>query len=115
MLYIFYDFESMQVKTIEGAPDVKIHESNLCIAMTTCSRCIEKGINDKNDCARCLHNQTGKIFKTGVVESYLKYVQNTAKHRKFFRVICVAHNSKGYDAQFILRHVMETPFQHRHL
>lgn len=46
----------MQVKTVEGAEGVKIHEPNLCIAMTTFLRCIKKGIHEKNVCTRCLYN-----------------------------------------------------------
>lgn len=54
-------------------------------------------------CTKCGVRQ--QILKSNPIELFTEYVLN---QRKIFKqIIVIAHNSRGFDAQFILKHILE--------
>jgi hypothetical protein len=45
--------------------------------------------------------------KDNTVEDFMCYLQHI--HSKFTQVICIAHNARSFDAQFILKSVILNP------
>ena len=90
--YVFYDFESMLLQ--DGQ-----HRPNLCVLHRVCTLCMdlpmEEGI--ACDCGR-----ERKIFKgADTVEQFGAYLFTG----RLNGCICIAHNSSGYDAHFVLAFV----------
>ena len=102
-LYVFYDLETRQEDTYKNHPTTLEHVPNLCIAQQVCSDCL---LNDAmtqrcNTCGTREH-----IFKQNPVTEFLDlYLRQKSI---FEKIICIAHNASGFDAQFILREIVET-------
>lgn len=101
-LYICYDFETSQSQLMKGTKDVNIHVPNLCVMQQSCATCIDIE-NIQIECSRCGIRE--KIFKIDPVKQFVTYV--TSSFRSFKQVVCIAHNSSGFDCQFILRFAVE--------
>lgn len=102
-IFIFYDFETQQSQTIRGDPTTNVHVPNLCVVQQVCTRCI--GQTDiKQGCNFCgLVREF--VFRTDPVRELVEFA--TRPVQGFSRIICIAHNSKGFDCQFILRWIVE--------
>ena len=87
--YVFYDFESMMLE--DGR-----HQPNLCVVHRVCTRCMDLPMEEgvACDCGR-----ERKIFKgANTVEQFGDYLFTG----RLNGCICIAHNSSGYDAHFVL-------------
>ena len=90
--YIFYDFESM---LSSGG----VHVPNLCVAHRVCTLCMAEPMDSVGGCV-CGRERV--VFEgVTALEQFGEYVLNGRRKG----AICIAHNSSGYDAQFILGYV----------
>ncbi|KYN11983.1 hypothetical protein ALC57_15877 [Trachymyrmex cornetzi] len=100
--FVFYDFETRQDETYEGTENVKIHVPTLCVAHQICETCAE--IDDMSvRCRWCGVREF--IFRDNPVKQFVELVTRTTKC--FKKIICIAHNAKAFDAQFILKYLVE--------
>ncbi|XP_044591456.1 uncharacterized protein LOC123269685 [Cotesia glomerata] len=89
VLFLFYDFETQQNERVKGSPSTKIHVPNLCVVQKTCEECGEREF----------------IFYDNPVENLIDLaLQN---YPKFSKIICIAHNASSFDAQFVLKCMIE--------
>ena len=102
ILYIFYDFETTQSNPVVGDEEKKIHVPNLCVAHKICSDCFDL-IDIKQICVTCGIREF--IFDIDPVQQLLDLALDFRK--KFRKIICVAHNSSGFDGNFILKYLIE--------
>ena len=81
----------------------RVHKPNLCIAQRVCIACLD---NEKieEDCLVCGKREL--IFSVNPVAQLVKLA--LASSKKFLKTVCIAHNARGFDAQFILRYLVET-------
>ena len=87
--YVFYDFESMTFDDGE-------HKPNLCVAHVVCTSCIHLPMTEE-DCCNC--GREVAIFSgRKTVEEFAAFLLNG----KRAGAVCIAHNSSGYDAHFLL-------------
>jgi len=100
--FVFYDFETRQDETLEGTENIKIHVPTLCVAQQICGTCAE--IDDMSvRCRWCGVREF--IFRDDPVKQFVDFATRTTKC--FHRIICIAHNAKAFDAQFILKYIVE--------
>lgn len=96
-IFVFYDFECTQEKKISES--IFEHEPNLVIAHVTCDEC-RKWVGDFV-CKRC--GEKRKIFwGKECLNNFAKWL--FADTRKC--ITAMAHNSKGYDGQLIMRYLV---------
>ena len=88
--YIIYDFESML--TPEGK-----HIPNLCVAHTVCAKCFSTPMIGEGDPCTC--GRRRDIFSG---KDTLTLFGDWVFNNKRKNTICIAHNSKGYDAHFLV-------------
>lgn len=99
--FVFYDFETRQDVSIEGT-NIKIHIPTLCVAHQICESCAK--VDDLAErCEWCGVREF--IFRRDPVKEFVEFVTRPTK--SFNRIICIAHNAKAFDAQFILKHIVE--------
>jgi len=99
---VFYDFETRHDETLEGTENVKIHVPTFCVAQQICETCV--GIDDMSvRCRWCGVHEF--IFRNDPVKQFVNFATRTTKC--FHRIICIAHNAKAFDAQFILKYIVE--------
>ena len=93
--YIFYDFECQF--------DTGVHVPNFCVAQRACNECICRSVKDP--CTHC-DQQKGErqvIFKgKETLKDFCAWLFDPLHKGS----TAIAHNSQGYDAQFILRHIL---------
>ncbi|XP_072761952.1 uncharacterized protein [Anoplolepis gracilipes] len=100
--FVFYDFETRQDETLQGTTNVKIHVPTLCVAHQICELCAE--INETSvRCRWCGIREY--IFHRNPIQEFVDFVTRPTKY--FKQIICIAHNAKSFDAQFILHHIVE--------
>ena len=90
---------SKRDRTCERIENVQIHVLTFCVAQQICETCTE--IED-------MCNVVGMrefIFRNDSVKQFVNLVTRTTKC--FKKIICVAHNMKVFDAQFILKYLIE--------
>ena len=101
-MYLFYDFETQQTIEILGDDEKKIHVPNLCIVQQVCSFCVE--ITDIT--VRCDHCGIREyVFQNNPVKQLVEFV--LAPRQQFKKIMCIAHNSQGFDAQFVFKYIVE--------
>ena len=100
--FVFYDFETRQDETIEGTVSVKKHIPTLCVAQQICEECAQN--NDISvRCRWCGVREF--VFRNDPVKHFVDFA--TRKTKYFKQIICIAHNAKAFDAQFILKYIVE--------
>ncbi|XP_039311141.1 uncharacterized protein LOC120359012 [Solenopsis invicta] len=100
--FVFYDFETRQDETYEGTENVKLHVPTLCVAQQICAACV--AIDDMT--VRCRWCGTREfVFNIDPVKQFIEFVTRPTKH--FKSIICIVHNAKAFDAQFILKYLVE--------
>lgn len=92
---IFYDFESQFHDKGNGFSE---HIPNICVSNMICHQCSSSS-SFPTDCPNC--NPFENVFENDSVSCVTKFVDYVLQFRKW-PVVAIAHNSKGYDAQFIL-------------
>lgn len=100
LAFVFYDFETQQHTRLHDEHSTRIHEPNLCVAQRVCTACITI-TNIETDCSKCGKREF--VF----VDNPVGELVNLALSGKFKKTICIAHNARGFDAQFILRYLIE--------
>lgn len=101
-IFVFYDFECMQEKPVDGVANTFLHVPNLCVAQNVCSKCINNQ-DISQDCTTCGRRQ--HVFKVSPVKSFLNYISKLGNNKT--HVIALAHNMKGYDGIFIMRELVK--------
>lgn len=97
-LFIFFDLETRQDDVQHDDPSVNVHKVNLCVMKQYCAKCIDSDACD--DCPTRM-----RIFKDDPIEQFMDYVMTV---RKTFKDVCiVAHNSAGFDNQFVYKYLLE--------
>jgi len=98
--FLFFDFETTQEKVVK---ETKLgqeleHVPNVCVAMTTCDDCRHRDFDA--DCGRCGKHEyifTGEKCRDDFCKFlFSKNMKNTT---------AIAHNARGFDAQFILQYL----------
>lgn len=100
--YIFFDFECRQDTSFENHETTKIHIPNLCVAHVVCSECMEyDDINQK-----CISCGDRELIFTGddTVKDFVNF--SCRNNPNFDRIICLAHNARGYDNHFVLNEMV---------
>ena len=100
-LFIFYDFETRQDENVPGDSTSVKHIPTLCVAQITCTDCLHNS-NISDDCNTCGVSEL--IFKNEPIKELVELAVRNSTN--FSRIICIAHNSKGFDAQFILQYLV---------
>ena len=87
----------------ERCANTNIHIPTLCVAQQICELCA-----DSEDMSiRCrLCGVRDFVFKRDPVKQLVELATRPTKY--FKQVICIAHNAKSFDAQFILRFTVES-------
>ncbi|XP_033214685.1 uncharacterized protein LOC117171456 isoform X1 [Belonocnema kinseyi] len=101
--FVFYDLETRQTKTLPGDNSVNIHEPNLSVVQKVCSVCLlNENMNDS-----CKYCGVRRLVFRGdeLIQNLINHV--TREGKQFSQTICIAHNAKGFDLQFILRNLAE--------
>lgn len=98
--FVFYDFETQQHAHLPGDESTRVHEPNLCVAQRVCLACL-KNENIEMDCVACGKREF--IFADQPVGQLVELVTRSP----FSKTVCIAHNARGFDAQFILRYLVE--------
>ncbi|XP_046399322.1 uncharacterized protein LOC124165837 [Ischnura elegans] len=102
--FVFYDIETRQDDRFGQKEGVFAHTPNLLVSQVCCDQCISSTqINP--DCQGC--GGRGKVFEDPEpVLQFLKYIKTLADDG-FKDIICVAHNAKSFDNQFVLKTMLE--------
>lgn len=114
-VFVFYDFECRQDK--ESQIGVYPHIINLAVLQIQCLSCIDN--NDLTvDCPKCGRREhvlptyeesdtedLETIEADKILEKFFKIVRGLALN--FKEVVLIAHNSRGYDGQFLLKYMVE--------
>jgi hypothetical protein len=115
-IFIFYDFESQQ---IPQKMNEYVHKPNLCVANVTCDACWDPISKDRKNswCHFCgmkeyifKGSNTVRDFNRFIFDTYASFVQEKKIYMKLksdINIYVVAHNSRGYDCQFILKHCVD--------
>ena len=102
-LYVFYDLETRQEDPYKNHPSTVEHIPTLCIVQQVCSDCLQNDDMGQR-CDTCGIRE--HIFKEKPVTEFLDlYLRQNSS---FEKILCIAHNAGGFDAQFILREIVET-------
>lgn len=103
VVYLFYDFETRCEEPLNrGDDNTLVHEPNLCVAHQICTHCLEDE-NMSNWCQGCGVREY--VFTENPVSQFVDLCMLPRKN--FSKTICIAHNAKSFDGQFILRHLVE--------
>ena len=79
------------------------HVPTLCVAQQICETCAE--IDDTSvRCRWCGVREF--VFNRDPVKEFVDFATRPTK--VFKKIICIAHNAKSFDAQFILRYLVES-------
>ena len=101
-MFLFYDFETQQNTPLQGDPKTYVHIPNLCVVQQVCTRCFTDE-DMSNICSECGVREY--VFDKDPVKEFVELA--TRKVQNFNKIICIAHNAKSFDAQFILRYLIE--------
>jgi G:T-mismatch repair DNA endonuclease (very short patch repair protein) len=112
-VFIFYDFESQQVSQ---KLNEYVHKPNLCVVNICCDYCWRTDLKDRSIewCSFCGQKEyifrgsgTVKEFSIFLFGTYTNYLKDRRKYSKLKNDITayvIAHNSRSYDSQFILKY-----------
>src|SRR5262249_1386886 len=106
-VFVFYDFEATQEKLeIKDNGDMENeHQGNYAVAKQRSEKCICPEYDNNERCDFCgirKHVFTGE----DALGLFCEYVFSLNLNSKL-EVTAIAHNSSGYDAQFILQHCLK--------
>jgi len=98
--FLFFDFETTQEKVVKETkfgPELE-HIPNVCVAMTTCDDCRHRDF--ESTCGRCGKHEY--VFSgENCRDDFCKWLFS----RKMKNTTAIAHNARGFDAQFILQYL----------
>jgi len=113
-IFIVFDLETQQTKEYKPTElgPMYLHEPNLCVVYKFCDLC-KRSVLEKKDfksCVRCGPNR--EIFKgPTTIEEFGKWLFVKNKGSKTNPVIAIAHNARGFDAQFLINYVAERGYR----
>ena len=107
MSFIFYDFETQQHEHLPGDNLTRAHKPNLCIAQRVFTACLD---NEKIEEEYFVCEKRELILNVNPVAQLVKLA--LASSKKILKIVCIAHDARGFDAQFILRYLVETAKTH---
>ncbi|KAL6446793.1 hypothetical protein ACFW04_001313 [Cataglyphis niger] len=87
--FVFYDFETKHIPT-------------LCIAQQICEACVKEN-NLSVQCRWCGVREF--VFCHNPVKQFVNFATRATKC--FKQIICIVHNAKAFDAQLILKYIVE--------
>ena len=88
--------------SVLGDEERKIHVPNLCVVQQTCTHWLD--INDIS--IRCNHCGVREyMFKDEPVKQLIDLA--LAPRKQFKKIVCIAHNAQGFDAQFIFKYIVK--------
>lgn len=97
--FVFYDLECTQDEV--DPTGATLHTPNLCVLQQRCQNCIDE--ERLYFCQKCGFRQ--KIIEKDIIPAFIRYLLELKK--KFGTIVVIAHNGRGYDHQFVLRHLIE--------
>jgi len=100
--FLYVSFDSECTQDLEKRDGSFVHVPNLICAQQMCSKC--EALDDLSvDCEQC-----GKRIHTFWKDPAGKFIEYLLLSRLFAdKVYAISHNSRGYDAQFLLRRFLE--------
>ncbi|OXU16316.1 hypothetical protein TSAR_003370, partial [Trichomalopsis sarcophagae] len=102
-LYVFYHFYTQQDTLYKMRADKRLHTPNLCVVQHLCTDCLTRADDMKIRCDTLGIRE--HIFRENAIKHLIElYVREKSV---FERIICIAHNASGFDAQFILKYLVE--------
>jgi G:T-mismatch repair DNA endonuclease (very short patch repair protein) len=102
VLIVFWDSETTQdIPVSENANDGTKHKVNLIVCQTQCVACKDLSITT-GACSKCGLRQ--HIFKEDPVKDFIRFINYPRKSLK--KVICIAHNFKGFDSHFLIEYIL---------
>ncbi|MCP3664078.1 MAG: hypothetical protein GY696_16565, partial [Gammaproteobacteria bacterium] len=112
--FIVFDLETQQCKEHRQTDlgPMYLHEPNLCIAYKFCDGCKEAVLEhrDFTSCIQCGPNW--KMFEgVNTMRDFGKWLYVDNKGKKNSPVIAIAHNARGFDAQFLVNYLAERGYR----
>lgn len=101
-IFVFFDFETVQDELLPGEFDKFEHKVHLAVAQNVCNECKDNE-NIDEDCAICGKRQHIFLGENSL-HMFMEYLVHTI-NKECKKVICIAHNMRGYDGQFCLRYM----------
>jgi len=95
---VFYDFKTQQNMHVERGYKTRVHVPNLCVVQQVCIYCLYDDYMIKLS-QHCRIREY--IFDKDPVKQFVDLI---TKPHTFSRTICIAHNAKVFNAQFILQY-----------
>ncbi|MCP3664028.1 MAG: hypothetical protein GY696_16310 [Gammaproteobacteria bacterium] len=112
--FIVFDLETQQCKEHKQTDlgPMYLHEPNLCIAYKFCDECKEALLECKDftSCTKCGPNR--KLCRgPKTMQDFGKWLYVDNKGKKNSPVIAIAHNARGFDAQFLVNYLAERGYR----
>ena len=108
-IFIFFDIETYLSPNITGLT----HKANQLCCSVVCDKCWDFSSKKKlSSCSICTAEDKC-WFGLDCVEKFMKFVLNDINtfvsyaSKKYFRIICLAHNGKGFDFHFIINNMLK--------
>lgn len=104
IMFVYWDTETSQDTLIneQNVQNGTRHIVNLLVSQSQCNNCSD--VTDVNHvCQLCGDRQ--QIFVNDPIKSFLDFL--ALPRKAFKKIICIAHNSRAFDTQFILNYVMK--------
>jgi len=97
--FLFFDFETRaELRSYKNNKQLKMHIVNYFCAQIVCEICSESDGTEN-----CYCSETREFTHQGD-DAMEKFVDLVLKSKsRYSKLICIAHNGGGYDAQFVLR------------
>ena len=112
--FIFFDLEAQQSKEYKevGTGPMFLHEPNLCIAYKFCDLCKEAVLDRQvfDSCEVCGPNRH-TFDGPDTMAKFGEWLYKKNKGGKKNPVIAIAHNARGYDAQFLINYLAERGYR----
>ncbi|MGB5440078.1 MAG: DNA polymerase, partial [Gammaproteobacteria bacterium] len=112
--FIVFDLETQQEKEFKQTElgPMYLHEPNLCIAYKFCDGCQDAVLNQKNfsSCTRCGPNRW-TFEGSSTISDFGEWLYSDNMGTKKNPVIAIAHNARGFDAQFLINYLAEKGYR----
>ncbi|MCP3665966.1 MAG: hypothetical protein GY696_26290, partial [Gammaproteobacteria bacterium] len=112
--FVIFDLETQQCteRRQTNMGPVYFHEPNLCVAFKCCDDCIEAVFERKdfNSCDQC-GKTVWKFEGPKTTEDFGRWLYEDNKGSKKKPTIAIAHNARGFDAQFLINYLAENGYK----
>jgi len=113
-IFIVFDLETQQTReykqTVLGP--MYLHEPNLCVAYKFCDQCVDAVLEQKkfDSCQKC-HQTCWTSEGPDTMEKFGNWLYTKNQGSKKNPVIAIAHNARGFDAQFLINYLAERGYR----